>query len=133
MNILVIDVGGTHVKMLVTGETMPRKFASGRDMTPHDLVAGVKEATKDWKYEGISIGFPGPILSGQPIIEPTNLGKGWMGFDFGAAFGLPVKVINDAAMQALGGYKGNGKMLFVGLGTGFGATVILNGAIDPLE
>jgi polyphosphate glucokinase len=132
MKILVIDIGGTNVKMLASGQDIPRKFPSGKEMTPLQMVHGVIEATKDWEYEAISIGYPGPVLCGQPIAEPVNLGPGWMGFDFAAAFHLPVKVINDAAMQALGSYQG-GKMLFVGLGTGFGATVILNGVVDPLE
>ena len=96
------------------------------------MVAGVLSATKDWDYEAVSIGFPGPVLCGQPMTEPVNLGPGWMGFDFAAAFRRPVKVINDAAMQALGSYQG-GKMLFLGLGTGFGATVIMDGVIEPLE
>jgi polyphosphate glucokinase len=96
------------------------------------MVNGIAAATKDWEYEGITIGFPGPVLCGQPMTEPVNLGPGWMGFDFEAAFHRPVKVINDAAMQALGSYHG-GKLLFVGLGTGFGATVIMDGVIEPLE
>lgn len=132
MNILVIDIGGTNVKMLASGQTERRKFPSGRDLTPAKLVEKVKELTSDWKYEAVTIGYPGPILCGQPMTEPANLGPGWMGFDLAAAFGLPVKVMNDAAMQALGSYEG-GKMLFVGLGTGFGATVIMDGVIEPLE
>ena len=101
-------------------------------MTPLEMVHGVLDTTKDWEYETITIGYPGPVLCGQPMTEPANLGPGWMGFDFTTAFHRPVKVINDAAMQALGGYQG-GKMLFLGLGTGLGATVILNGVIEPLE
>lgn len=132
MKVLVIDIGGTNVKMLASGQDMPRKFPSGRDMTPLAMVHGVIEATKDWEYEAIAIGFPGPILCGQPMTEPVNLGPGWMGFDFSSAFHLPVKIINDAAMQALGGYQG-GKMLFLGLGTGLGAAVIMDGTIEPLE
>jgi polyphosphate glucokinase len=132
MNILTVDIGGTNVKMLASGHEERRKFPSGRGLTPDKMVADVKHATKDWKYEAVTIGYPGPILCGQPMTEPVNLGPGWMGFDFAAAFGLPVKVINDAAMQALGSYEG-GKMLFIGLGTGFGATVIWNGEIEPLE
>ena len=132
MKILVIDIGGTNVKMLASGHENPRKFPSGPELTPEQMVAGALSATKDWDYEAVSVGFPGPILCGQPMTEPVNLGSGWMGFDFGAAFRLPVKVINDAAMQALGGYQG-GKMLFLGLGTGFGATVIMDGVIEPLE
>jgi predicted NBD/HSP70 family sugar kinase len=132
VNILVIDIGGTNVKMLASGHETPRKFPSGRELTPERMVAGVQTAANDWNYEVVSIGFPGPILCGAPMTEPVNLGPGWMGFDFAAAFGKPVKVINDAAMQALGSYEG-GKMLFLGLGTGLGAAVIQNGVLEPLE
>jgi predicted NBD/HSP70 family sugar kinase len=132
MKVLVIDIGGTNVKMLASGQDLPRKFPSGKEMTPLAMVNGVLGATKDWEYEAIAIGYPGPILCGQPMTEPVNLAPGWMGFDFEAAFHKPVKIINDAAMQALGGYEG-GKMLFLGLGTGLGATVILNGTVEPLE
>src|SRR4051812_8795957 len=118
--------------MLASGHDAPRKFPSGRELTPEKMVAGVLAATTDWTYEAVSIGFPGPILCGQPMTEPVNLGPGWMGFDFAAAFGRPVKVINDAAMQALGSYQG-GKMLFLGLGTGVGAAVIHDGELEPLE
>jgi polyphosphate glucokinase len=132
MKILVIDVGGTNVKLLASGQETPRKFPSGRKLTPEKLVAGVQDATKDWEFDVVSIGYPGPVLCGQPMVEPVNLGTGWMGFDFAAALGRPAKVMNDAAMQALGSYQG-GKMLFVGLGTGFGATVIMDGVVEPLE
>jgi predicted NBD/HSP70 family sugar kinase len=132
VKVLVVDIGGTNVKMLATGHENPRKFPSGPELTPAQLVAGVLAATKDWDYEAVSIGFPGPVLCGQPMTEPVNLGSGWMGFDFAAALHCPVKVINDAAMQALGSYQG-GKMLFLGLGTGFGATMIMNGVLEPLE
>ncbi|MCE9562823.1 MAG: ROK family protein [Planctomycetes bacterium] len=132
VNILAIDIGGTNVKFLATGQTAPRKFPSGPEMTPEEMVAGVLEAAQDWDYEVVSIGFPGPVLCGQPMAEPVNLGPGWMEFDYAAAFGRPVKVINDAAMQALGSYHG-GKMLFFGLGTGVGATVIQDGVLEPLE
>jgi polyphosphate glucokinase len=132
MKVLVIDIGGTNVKMLASQQDTPRKFPSGKELTPLTMVQNVLAATKDWEYEAIAIGFPGPVLCGQPMTEPRNLGRGWMGFDFAAAFPHPVKIINDAAMQALGSYQG-GKMLFVGLGTGFGATVIMNGVIEPLE
>jgi predicted NBD/HSP70 family sugar kinase len=132
VNILVIDIGGTNVKMLASGQETPRKFPSGRELTPEKMVAGVLAATNDWDYGAISIGFPGPILCGAPMTEPVNLGPGWMGFDFAAAFGKPVKVINDAAMQALGSYEGR-KMLFLGLGTGLGAAVIHDGVLEPLE
>jgi polyphosphate glucokinase len=132
MKVLVIDIGGTNVKMLATSHEHPRKFPSGPKLTPEQMVAGVLSATKDWDYEAVSIGFPGPVLCGQPMTEPVNLGPGWMGFDFEAAFCRPVKVINDAAMQALGSYQG-GKMLFLGLGTGLGAAVIMDGILEPLE
>lgn len=132
MKVLVIDIGGTNVKMLASGQDIPRRFPSGKGMTPLMMVNGVLDATKDWEYKAIAIGYPGPILCGQPMTEPVNLAPGWMGFDFEAAFHMPVKIINDAAMQALGGYQG-GKMLFLGLGTGLGATVIMNGTIEPLE
>src|SRR5437016_14037328 len=132
MKVLVIDIGGTNIKMLASEQHLPRKFASGKRMTPLEMVHGVLDATKDWEYEAVSIGFPGPVLCGQPMTEPVNLGPGWMGFEFEAAFRLPVKVINDAAMQALGGYQ-EGKMLFLGLGTGLGAAVIMNGVLEPLE
>jgi predicted NBD/HSP70 family sugar kinase len=123
MKVLVIDIGGTNVKMLASGKDTPRKFPSGPKLTPEQMVDGVQLATKDWDYETVSIGYPGPILCGQPMMDPVNLGPGWMGFDFETAFRLPVRVINDAAMQALGSYK-EGKMLFLGLGTGLGAAVV---------
>jgi polyphosphate glucokinase len=132
MKILVIDIGGTNVKMLASGQDVPRKFPSGKEMTPPQMVHGVLDATRDWEYEALTVGFPGPVLCGQPMTEPVNLGRGWMGFDFQAAFHLPVKVINDAAMQALGSYQG-GKMLFLGLGTGLGAAVIMDDVLEPLE
>jgi polyphosphate glucokinase len=132
MKVLVIDVGGTNIKMLASGQATARKFPSGPEMTPEKMVEGVLSATNDWDYDAISIGFPAPILCGQPMTEPVNLGPGWMGFDFAAAFRRPVKVINDAAMQALGSYQG-GKMLFLGLGTGLGAAVIMDGVLEPLE
>lgn len=132
MNVLVIDIGGTNVKFLATGHDAPRKFPSGRGLTPDKMAAGVRAATADWEYDAVSIGYPGPILCGQPMTEPVNLGPGWMGFDYAAAFGKPVKVINDAAMQAVGSYQG-GKMLFLGLGTGVGAAVIHDGQLEPLE
>ena len=132
MNFLVVDVGGTHVKILATGQTQHRKFASGQKLTAAQMVAGVEELGKDWKYDAIAIGYPGPVLHGRPLTEPPNLGPGWVGFDFEAAFGQPVKVVNDAAMQALGSYRG-GKMLFLGLGTGLGSTLIMDGIIEPME
>jgi polyphosphate glucokinase len=132
MKILVIDIGGTNVKMLATGHEAPRKFPSGKQLTPEKMVAGVLSATTDWDYDAVSIGFPGPVLCGQPMTEPVNLGSGWMGFDFAAAFHRPVKIINDAAMQALGSYQ-RGKMLFLGLGTGLGAAVVMDGTLEALE
>ena len=132
MNVLVIDIGGTHVKVLVTGARQPREFVSGPTMTPGVMVAGVKKIGRGWTYEVISIGYPGVVLHGCPIAEPHNLGKGWVGFDYQAALGKPVKIINDAAMQALGSYRG-GKMLFLGLGTGLGSTLIADGVVEPME
>src|ERR1700754_2034512 len=110
MNILAVDVGGTHVKILATGQTEPRKFESGPTLTAEQMVAGVKKLAGDWKFDRVSIGYPGPVLHGQPVAEPHNLAPGWVGFDYRAAFVCPVKVVNDAAMQALGSYK-HGKML----------------------
>jgi polyphosphate glucokinase len=132
VNVLVVDVGGTNVKMLVTGAEAPRKFPSGKDLTPDRMVSGVQDATVDWDYDAVSIGFPGPVMRGQVVCEPHNLGAGWLGFDFTAAFGCPVKIINDAAMQALGSYEG-GKMLFLGLGTGLGSAFIVGGNVEPME
>jgi predicted NBD/HSP70 family sugar kinase len=132
MNVLVIDIGGEHVKALATGQTTPQKFVSGPTMTPEQMVTGVKGVTKDWKYEAVSIGYPGPIRRGRPAAEPHNLGPGWIGYDYEAAFGCPIKIINDAAMQALGSYNG-GKMLFLGFGTGLGSTLIVDGIAVPLE
>ena len=132
MNVLVCDVGGTHVKILATGQDQPRRFESGPTMTPDAMVAGVKKLAKGWSYDVVSVGYPGLVMLGRPIAEPHNLGRGWIGFDFRAAFGRPVKVINDAAMQALGSYQG-GKMLFLGFGTGLGSTLIMDGAVEPME
>src|SRR5215831_14845250 len=132
MKILVIDIGGTHVKVLATGQEQPRRFASGPTLTPRRLVSKVRKLVTDWKYDAISIGYPGPVLRNRPISEPWNLGKGWIGFNFEAAFKRPVKVLNDAAMQALGSYK-RGKMLFLGLGTGLGSAVIVVGIVEPME
>jgi polyphosphate glucokinase len=132
MNVLVIDVGGTHVKVLVTGKNEPRKFPSGPWLTARDMVAGVKKITADWDYHAVSIGFPGPVLRNRPVAEPANLGKGWFGFDFRSAFGRPVKLVNDAAMQGLGSYR-HGKMLFLGLGTGLGSALVVDGIVEPME
>jgi polyphosphate glucokinase len=130
--VLVIDVGGTNVKMLATGQKEPRKYPSGPTMTAPKMVQIVKQATRDWDYDRIALGYPGPIINGHPLREPHNLGPGWMGFDFRKAFGCPVKVINDASMQALGSYKG-GSMLFLGLGTGLGSAMIVEGVLEPME
>jgi len=130
--VLVIDLGGTNVKVLATGQKEPRRYPSGPTMTPRRMVRVVKKLVREWKFDCVSLGFPGPIINECPLREPHNLGRGWMGFDFGKAFGCPVKVINDAAMQALGSYKG-GRMLFLGLGTGLGAAMIVDGQLEPME
>jgi polyphosphate glucokinase len=120
------------VKILATGQEERREFPSGPTLTAEQMVRGVKELAGDWRYDAASIGYPGPILHGRPVAEPHNLATGWVGFDYAAAFGCPVKVINDAAMQALGSYKG-GKMLFLGLGTGLGSAMVLDGIVEPME
>ncbi|UFS70341.1 ROK family protein [Geomonas sp. RF6] len=132
MNVLVVDIGGNNVKMMATGQKEPRKFPSGTALTAQQMVSGVLKAVEGWEFEAVSLGYPGPVLRGRPVLEPVNLGFGWVGFDFQAAFGRPVKVINDAAMQALGSYEG-GKMLFLGLGTGLGSALIVDGIIVPME
>jgi polyphosphate glucokinase len=132
MKILVVDVGGSHVKILATGQKQKREVISGPRMTARQMVSRVRKLAEGWAYDAVSVGFPGPVLHDRPVAEPHNLGPGWMGFDFTSAFGLPVKVINDAAMQALGSYEG-GKMLFLGLGTGLGSAMIVNGIIEPME
>jgi polyphosphate glucokinase len=132
VKVLVLDIGGSNVKMRVSGSEEVRKFPSGPTLTPEELVAGVRQAVEDLKFDAITVGYPGPVLRGKPVAEPRNLGTGWLGFDFAAAFGRPVKVINDAAMQALGSYEG-GRMLFLGLGTGLGSTMIADGHIGPME
>src|SRR6516225_3211559 len=130
--VLVIDVGGTSVKILASGQTEVRSFRSGPMLTPKQMVSEVKKLAADWTYEVVSIGYPGPVLEGKPTADPPNLGRGWIGFDFAAAFGRPIKVINDAAMQAMGSYTG-GKMLFLGLGTGLGTSLIIDGRVEPME
>ena len=132
MKTLVIDVGGTNIKVLMTGRREPIKVPSGPKMTPRAMVRAVRGATDGWKYDNVSIGYPGPVVRGHPILEPWNLGRGWVGFDFKKAFGRPVRMINDAAMQALGSYEG-GTMLFLGLGTGLGSALIIDGVLVPTE
>lgn len=132
MKTLVIDVGGTHVKLLATGRRTPLKLPSGPDLTPAAMVASVRDATADWHYDRVSIGYPGPVADNAPAKEPVNLGAGWVGFDFAAALRCPVRLVNDAAMQALGSYDG-GTMLFLGLGTGLGSTLVRDGVLVPLE
>lgn len=129
---MVLDVGGTHVKISDGHRKIPLKFDSGPKMTPSLMVAAVKKLTADWKYSRVSIGYPGPVVHGHPLLEPHNLGRGWVGFDFAKALGHPVKIVNDAAMQAIGSYEG-GRMLFLGLGTGLGSALIVDGLLEPLE
>lgn len=130
--ILVLDVGGTNLKVLARGQTEPRKVPSGPLLTPKALVEKAQLVAGDWEYDHISIGYPGPVTHGKITKDPVNLGPGWVGFDFDAAFGKPVKIINDAAMQAIGSYQG-GRMLFLGLGTGLGTTLIVDGVVAPME
>ncbi len=130
--ILAIDIGGSSVKILASGATDPRKTVSGKRMTPGRMVDTVRKLARDWQYEAISIGYPGLVGTDGPRSEPGNLGAGWVGFNFAGAFGLPVRIINDAAMHALGSYEG-GRMLFIGLGTGLGSTLIAENVIVPLE
>jgi polyphosphate glucokinase len=132
MSVLVVDVGGTHVKVLVSGQSDPRKFESGATLAPKRMISAVQKIAAGWSYDVVSIGYPGPVLRNRPVAEPHNLGRGWVGFNFEAAFARPVKLINDAAMQALGSYKG-GKMLFLGLGTGLGSALIVDGIVEPME
>ena len=132
MRVMVVDVGGTHVKVLATGQKAPRQFPSGPTLTAEQMVDGVQTVGAEWRYDAVSIGYPGPVLHGRPVAEPRHLGPGWVGFDYRAAFGRPVKIVNDAAMQALGSYRG-GKLLFLGLGTGLGSTMIVDGIIEPME
>lgn len=132
MRVLVVDVGGNNVKLLASGQRVPRKVPSGPAFTARRMVAAVRMATRDWRYDAVSIGFPGPVRDGQPAREPVNLGRGWTRFDYERAFGKPVRIVNDAVMQALGSYRG-GRMLFVGLGTGMGAALVVEGHLQPLE
>ena len=130
--ILVIDVGGTNVKVGSSGRRIPVKIPSGKKMTAARMAAAVRKLVVDWKYDAVSIGYPGVVKNGRPAHEPHNLSGGWMRFDFGKAFGAPVKIVNDAAMQALGAYSG-GRMLFLGLGTGLGSALVVEGVLVPLE
>jgi polyphosphate glucokinase len=130
--ILAIDIGGNTVKALVSGAEQPRSFPSGPAMTPRQMVDGVLKLTEDWKYDAVSIGYPGRVRENRITAEPVNLGTGWLHFNFEKAFGMPVRILNDAAMQARGSYKG-GKMLFLGLGTGMGAALIVDGSLLPME
>ncbi len=130
--VLTIDVGGSNVKILATDQRHRRKIPSGPDMSADQMVAAVLSAAEDWTFEAISLGFPGPVRHGHPLKEPDNLGFGWVGYDFEGAFGHPVKVINDAAMQALGSFQG-GRMLFLGLGTGLGSAMVADGIVLPME
>ena len=130
--VLVLDIGGTHVKLLASGRRVPVQLESGPRLTPQRLVANVRAATAGWRYDAISIGYPGPVVRGRPVAEPHNLARGWRRFDFARAFGCPVRIVNDAAMQALGSYDG-GRMLFLGLGTGLGTALVDDGVLLPLE
>jgi hypothetical protein len=130
--VLVLDVGGTHVKARVTGSKEEVKIDSGPKMTAAEMVKQVRASTKGWDYSAVSMGYPGPVVHNRPLTEPHNLGPGWVKFDFGKAFGRPVRIVNDAAMQALGSYEG-GRMLFLGLGTGLGSAMIVDGVVEPME
>jgi predicted NBD/HSP70 family sugar kinase len=131
-NILVIDVGGTHVKVRDQKHKEPVKIPSGPAMTARKMVAAVRNAVAGWDFSAVSIGYPGPVVHGQPVVEPHNLGSGWVRFDFKKAFGCPVKIVNDAAMQAIGSYEGK-RMLFLGLGTGLGSAAVVDGILEPME
>ena len=132
MRVLAVDIGGTNVKFLAQGRREPRKFPSGPTLTPAAMVAGVLGAVKDWTFDAVAVGYPGPVVQGKPLLEPKNLGRGWIGFDYAGKFGKPTRLINDAAMQALGSYEG-GRMLFLGLGTGLGTTLIVDRVVAPME
>jgi len=132
MNVIAIDIGGTNVKILASGQKEPRKLPSGPTMTPQQMVDGVTKLAGDWQYDVVSIGYPGQVVEDRAVTEPRNLAHGWVGFDFAAAFGRPVKVINDAAMQALGSYN-DGTMLFLDLGMSLGSALMARGHIVPME
>jgi polyphosphate glucokinase len=129
---LAIDVGGSHVKFMTDRERTKRAFVSGPDLSAKAMVRKVKALAKDWSYDVISIGYPGPVVNNRPLSEPHNLGRGWAGFNFEKAFGCPTKVVNDALMQAIGSYEG-GRMLFLGVGTGLGSAMIVDGILEPME
>jgi polyphosphate glucokinase len=131
-NVLVIDVGGTHIKVYPIGHRQPIKIDSGPAMTPKKMIQSVRTAVDGCRYDVVSLGYPGPVVHGKPLHNPVNLGPGWVGFDFQKAFGRPTQIINDAAMQALGSYRG-GRMLFLGLGTGLGSALIVDGVLEPME
>lgn len=130
--ILVLDVGGTHVKVRMTGQRSAIKIVSGPKFRPIEMIAQVADVVRHWKYQAVSIGYPGPVVDGRIFSDPQHLGHGWKGYNFDSAFGAPVRIINDAAMQALGGYRG-GRMLFLGLGTGLGSALVIEGHLQPLE
>jgi len=130
--VLAIDVGGSHVKMRVSGRREEREFESGPTLTPRQMVTHIHKLTGDWQYDAVSIGYPGVVVHGKIVTEPYNLGRGWVGFDFRKAFGRPTLLMNDAAMQAIGSYEG-GRMLFLGLGTGLGSALIVDGTVAPME
>jgi len=131
-SVLVVDVGGSHVKVLATGEHESRRADSGPDFTAAQMVEAALSLAADWAWDGVSVGVPSPVHGGRVLAEPVNLGTGWVGFDYEGGFGKPTKVVNDAAMQALGSYEG-GRMLFLGLGTGFGSALVANGFVQPME
>jgi hypothetical protein len=131
--ILVVDVGGSNVKMMISLEDKRRKFPSGPKLAPEDAVEQIKQATKDWEFEAVAVGFPAPVKKGKIADDPKHLGKGWAGFDFGKALGKPARVINDASLQALGSYHAGGRMLFLGLGTGLGSALVWQDHVLPLE
>ena len=132
MSVLVVDIGGTHVKLKTPQRKLPVKLDSSPQLTPSVMMKALLESTADWKYDRVSIGYPGIVVHDQPLSEPHNLGQGWVGFDFAAAFQKPVRILNDAAMQALGSYQG-GRMLFFGLGTGLGSAMVVDGVVQPME
>ena len=130
--ILAIDIGGSHVKVMCSPRSDTRRFDSGLELTAAEMVTQVLNLTQDWDYSVVSIGYPGPVVHNRPLTEPHNLGRGWVGFNFKKAFDRPAKIINDAAMQALGSYEG-GRMLFLGLGTGLGSAMVVDGLVEPME